>query len=99
MLINLCIDYMKKCDLNFSFSYVRYHFFDRKYLKLLSSLNLKSDKVIIEAHSAPKFPKDFSIMRCVGWKDSRWNKLAKNMLILLLQCLMKKGCGVLILLR
>ena len=78
MLINLCIDYMKKCDLNFSFSYVRYHFFDRKYLKLLSSLNLKSDKVIIEAHSAPKFPKDFSIMRCVGWKDSRWNKLAKK---------------------
>ena len=77
-LMNLCIDFMKKTDATFDFSYVRYHFFDKKYLSLLRALKSKSNIVVIEAHSTPKFPKDWSIMRYVGWRDRRWNRYAKQ---------------------
>ena len=77
-IMNLCIDYMKEYDGLFSFSYARYHFFDRKYVALLNAMNEKSEKVVVEAHSTPKFPKDWSLMRYVGWKDSIWNKYAKQ---------------------
>lgn len=76
LLMKLCIDFIKTTSAKFDFSYVRYHFFDRLYIKMLKELKLKSSKVVIEAHSAPKFPKDYSIMRFVGWKDSIWNKKA-----------------------
>ena len=78
MLINLCIEFLSKYHDNFDFSYARYHFFDRKYLQLLKALKEKSNKVVIEAHSTPKFPKGLSIMRYVGWKDSIWNKYASK---------------------
>ena len=78
ILMNLCISFMKKTDFGFDFSFVRYHFFDRKYVSLLKALKSKSGKVVIEAHSTPKFPKDLSIMRYIGIKDSIWNKYAKR---------------------
>lgn len=78
MLMNLCIEFLSKYNDNFDFSYARYHFFDRKYLQLLKALKNKSNKVVIEAHSTPKFPKGLSIMRYVGWKDSIWNKYASK---------------------
>ena len=76
MLMNACIDYLKHNKHKFCFSYVRYHFFDRKYIQLLNALKENSDKVIIEAHSAPKFSKKLSPMLYVAWKDSIWNKQA-----------------------
>lgn len=77
-IMSLCIDYMHQYEGDFDFSYVRYHFFDRKYIELLKALKKRSAKVIIEAHSTPKFPHDMSIMHYVGWKDKRWNKYAKT---------------------
>lgn len=78
MIMDLCIDFVKKYSGDFEFSYARYHFFDREYIKLLKTLKSKSQKVIVEAHSAPKFAKSFSPMTYVAWKDKRWNKKAKR---------------------
>ena len=77
-LMNLCISFMKETELCFDFSYVRYHFFDNKYVSLLKALKSKSNIVVIEAHSTPKFPKGLSIMHYIGIKDSIWNKYAKR---------------------
>lgn len=77
MLMNLCISFLKDSNIPFEISYVRYHFFDKKYVQLLSALKSKSKTVVIEAHSAPKFPKKLSLMTYVGWKDKRWNNKAK----------------------
>lgn len=78
MIMELCVDFMKKYSGHFEFSYVRYHFFDREYIKLLKALKNKSRKVIVEAHSAPKFAKGFSPMTYVAWKDKRWNSKARQ---------------------
>jgi hypothetical protein len=78
MLMGLCVKYLSKNDEIFNFSYARYHFFDYKYIKLLKTLKQHSKKVIIEAHSSPKFSKKISIMSYIAWKDSKWNKKAKQ---------------------
>lgn len=75
VLMNFCINYMKQVE-GFDVAYARYHFFDKTYIKLLSALKSKSKKLVVEAHSTPKFPKDLSIMRCVGWKDKKWSTQA-----------------------
>lgn len=78
MLINICIEYLSNQIEQFDFSYVRYHFFDSIYVKLLEKLKTKSSKVVIEAHSTPKFPKNISPMFFIGKIDSIWNKKAKK---------------------
>lgn len=78
LLMNLCIEFLKGRECEYSFSYVRYHFFDKTYVKLLSVLKRVSNKVIIEAHSTPKFEKGLTPMAYVGWKDARWNRYAKQ---------------------
>ena len=78
MLMSLCIKYARSCSEHFDVSYIRYHFFDKKYIRLLSSLKSISSKTVIEAHSTPKFKKGFNVMTYVAWKDDRWNKYAKQ---------------------
>ena len=45
MILKLCISYLKTQSIIYSFSYVRYHFFDKLYIKLLYELNNCSNKV------------------------------------------------------
>lgn len=78
LLMNLCMEFLKTNENHYNFSYVRYHFFDRTYVNLLANLKMFSDKVIIEAHSAPKFEKGFTPMAYIGWRDACWNKHAKK---------------------
>lgn len=78
LLMNLCIEFLKRHGIRYKFSYVRYHFFDKTYVRLLAALKTVSDKVIIEAHSTPKFEKGLNPMAYIGWKDARWNKYAKR---------------------
>lgn len=75
-LINLCIDYIKEKKEKYAFSYVRYHFFDKAFIRLLKILKSYSFEVIMEAHSTPKFPKKISIMNIVGILDKIYGKLA-----------------------
>lgn len=78
MLMALCRKYFKDNHCKYDLTYARYHFFDKKYIRLLSTLKDVSEKVVVEAHSTPKFQKGLNIMTYVGWKDSRWNKYAKD---------------------
>ena len=78
MLMKCCREYIEENSIVFDFAYVRYHFFDKKFIKLLKELHLASKKVIIEAHSAPKFPKGLSVMSYIGFRDHIWNKKAKK---------------------
>ena len=78
MILKLCISYLKTQSIIYSFSYVRYHFFDKLYIKLLYELNNCSNKVIIEAHSTPKFQSGINKFTWVAWKDKKWNKCAKK---------------------
>lgn len=78
MLINLCIKFLKRGEEKYAFSYVRYHFFDRKYIQLLARLKEKSARLIIEAHSTPKFAKGISAMTYIAWKDKKWSRKAKK---------------------
>ena len=78
MLMSLCMNYLRKTSNRYEFAYVRYHFFDRKYVKFLKTLKSFADKVVVEAHSSHKFKKVFDPMAYVGWMDSRWNKHAKE---------------------
>lgn len=78
LLIKACIKFIKRTQAKFTFAYARYHYFDRKYIKLLKILKANANCVIIEAHSTPKFTKKLSLMRIVGWIDSVWNKKAKK---------------------
>lgn len=77
-LIKACIKYIQRTKARYTFAYARYHYFDRKYIKLLKTLQRHSDCVTVEAHSAPKFPKKLSLMKIVGWIDSVWNKKAEK---------------------
>lgn len=55
MLIMFCIKFVS--NKNFDIAYLRYHFFDYLYLKLLKRLKKNGAKVIIEAHAYPSLPK------------------------------------------
>lgn len=78
MIMDLCIKYLRKQKDKYDFSYLRYHFFDKKYVSLLEELKNKSNTVIIEAHSAPKFSNKLSLMMLVGKRDAKWCVKAKN---------------------
>ncbi len=78
MLMNACIEYLSASPEHFGFAYVRYHFFDKKYIELLEKLKNAASKVVIEAHSAPKFSSKLSPMYFIGQRDSKWNKKAKE---------------------
>ncbi|WP_065220247.1 MULTISPECIES: glycosyltransferase family protein [Butyricimonas] len=78
MVMDLCVDYLKTISTSYSFSYARYHFFDNHYIKLLRTLKEKSAKVIIEAHSTPKFQSGLNKFTYIAWKDRNWNKYAKE---------------------
>ena len=53
LLILLCIQFFKEQKIQFKYSYLRYHYFDFLYLKLLKLMKKNGSKVIIEAHSYP----------------------------------------------
>lgn len=76
MLMNLCIEYLNKAKECFEFAYLRYHFFDKTYVRLLKVAKQFSTKVIIEAHSTPKFSSRLSIMYFIGKIDRIWGKKA-----------------------
>src|SRR5665648_1227553 len=78
MLMNLCLEYLKGSKERIDIFYARYHFFDRHYIKLLKSAKEKNAKVIVEAHSSPKFEKSLSIMTPVYINDSIWNRYGKR---------------------
>lgn len=78
MLMNLCIEYLVSEMKIYDLIYVRYHFFDKKYIELLRSFKRKSSKVVIEAHSTPKFSKKISPMYFIGKRDLKWNRKAKE---------------------
>lgn len=60
LLIMLCIQFFKKQKIQFKYSYLRYHYFDFLYLKLLKLMKKNGSKVIIEAHSYPTYiPGDY----------------------------------------
>lgn len=58
LLLMLCFNFISKTTINFTISYLRYHFFDMFYIKLLKELKRKNIRVIIEAHSYPVFTKN-----------------------------------------
>lgn len=58
LLLILCFNFISRTKINFTVSYLRYHFFDMFYIKLLKELNRKKTQVIIEAHSYPVFTKN-----------------------------------------
>ena len=72
----LCTSFVKRTDVYFDLSYIRYHFFDRTFLKMLKSLKESSRKVVMEAHSTPKFTNNLSVMNLVGRVDSKYGKYA-----------------------
>lgn len=54
--------------------YLRYHFFDKVYLKLLKQARKNGLKVVIEAHSYPCIDKNSIIMFPVYVQDKIWEK-------------------------
>lgn len=55
MLINISNNFLKETTKHFDICYLRYHFFDYSYLKLLINMKKLGSKVIIEAHTYPVF--------------------------------------------
>ena len=76
MIIRLCTEYLKRNTDTFAFAYCRYHFFDKTYLSMLEIMHQKCNKVVIEAHSAPKFTDKISVMWFIGKRDAKWSKFA-----------------------
>ena len=58
LLLILCFNFISKTKIDFRISYLRYHFFDMFYIKLLKELKRKRMLTIIEAHSYPVFTKN-----------------------------------------
>lgn len=75
MLLYLCCDFVK--EQKFEVAYLRYHFFDSLYIKLLRLLKQNGATVIIEAHSYPVFPKGFSL-NPIKILDDIYSKSAKK---------------------
>lgn len=78
LIMNLCLDYIKTTNCHYDFSYVRYHYYDSLFVKLLKTLKKMSDTLVIEAHSAPKFEKSLSFKTYYALKDYLWNTKAKR---------------------
>lgn len=76
LLIKLCIDYFKTLSLQFDIVYLRYHFFDGSYIKLLKEAKKRSAFVVVESHSKPSKEKKISLMSYIYLKDSVWSKMA-----------------------
>lgn len=53
VLLKACSDFITNSEIKFDYGYLRFHFFDRDYLKLLKSIKLKGGVNIVEAHAYP----------------------------------------------
>ncbi len=58
LLLILCSSFISRTTINFTISYLRYHFFDMFYIQLLKELKRKKILVVIEVHSYPRFSKN-----------------------------------------
>lgn len=78
LILNLCLDFLKSANVHYDFSYVRYHYYDYLFIKLLKTLRKRSDILVVEAHSAPKFEKRLSFKTYYALKDYLWKRKAKH---------------------
>ena len=59
-LIDTCITFLEKTSIIFNYGYLRFHFFDKRYLSLLKSLKKRECINIVEAHVYPYRVRVFS---------------------------------------
>jgi len=55
MLLLLATQFIKSSNIKFDTAYLRHHYFDATYLKLLRTLKKINAKIIVEAHSYPNY--------------------------------------------
>lgn len=53
VLLETCCDFINSSDITFDYGYLRFHFFDSYYLRLLKSIKSKGGINIVEAHAYP----------------------------------------------
>lgn len=77
LLIILCCNFMKTTRIKFDVAYLRYHFFDYFYIRLLKLIKRKNVQIILESHFYPTFDKndDLNIFKIL---DRIYSKKASN---------------------
>lgn len=78
VLKQLCIDFIKKNYQNIDVAYMRYLYFDFKFMRLLKILKRKNIIRIVEAHTYPIKPKKFGLKKIVCIIDSMFTPFVKN---------------------
>lgn len=79
VLINTATNYLKSCGKSFDYAYLRWHTFDRIYLKMLAQLKKSGAKIIVEAHAFSSDMKATSLISFYTMKmDNIYSKYAKK---------------------
>lgn len=53
LLLKCCVEYLRSAQIKFDIGYLRFHFFDHKYLSLIKTLRKRKALIIVEAHAYP----------------------------------------------
>jgi len=77
-LLHTATKFVSESKVKFDYAYLRFHFFDQKYLNLLKKLNKEGAKVIIEAHGYPYKSKKISPLTLIYILDSLYEPLVRK---------------------
>lgn len=79
LLLSTVVDYLKNTKVKLDFAYLRWHTFDKLFLKMLCQLNKCGAKCIVEAHAwTPNRVAESMIARYQIFNDNRYSKFAKD---------------------
>lgn len=77
-LLKLATEFIEKTQIKFKYGYLRFHFFDRSYLKLLKALKKKLICNIVEAHAYPYKSDKLSSRTLIYIIDSIYTPLVRK---------------------
>lgn len=78
ILLKTCCDFITNSKITFDYGYLRFHYFDRYYLKLLKSIKTKNGINIVEAHAYPYRLKWISAMFPIYFIDMFYTPIIRK---------------------